>query len=220
MSERENWLTALRGREIDGMAIVARMAAWAVLVVPLVLLWLILFSPLVEKIISQDDELDRLARLQAAYETRLSKSDTTQEQQQALETDLVRSVLIWKVARRQDAENQMQAKLRQLVINAHGKLRSIQIVSREKVNSDRPRLPQADAVLSVQKVQTIALKASISFRETELSAFIEKLQAARPLLGVSDLSIRSTRRPAGTGKPPVVELHLDLSLYGFVWERI
>lgn len=219
MSERRNWLTVLREREIDGMAIVARVAAWAVLVVPLVLLWLILFSPLVEKIISQNDELDRLARLQAAYETRLSKSDTTQEQQEALEADLVRSALIWKVARRQDAENQMQAKLRQLVINAHGKLRSIQIVSGENVNSGRSPPQSADAVLSVQKVERIALKASVSFRETELAGFIEKLQAAKPLLGVSDLSIRSTRRPAGAGKPAVVELHLDLGLYSFVWER-
>lgn len=219
MSERQNWLTALQAREIDGIAVASRMAAWVLLLAPLGLIWLVLFSPLIVQVVAQDEELEKLARLQAAYESRLLKSDDTQAQKAALEKNLSQSHLIWKVARRQDAESQMQSKLRQLVMNAHGQLRSIQIVPADKTAKARSQRSEAKVAASAQSVQRIALKGSISFREAELSGFIEKLQAARPLLGVSDLSMSSTRRPTGVGKPLAIELHLDLTLYGFVWER-
>jgi hypothetical protein len=178
-----------------------RAVACLILLVVLVVVKLIAIDPLVDAYGASADEVQKLTALSARYRALAARLPALKAERDGLARRLTADNGFLGNANETLAAADLQARLKTLVDQAHGELKSTQILA-----------PQ-----QVQGFRRIGVRAEMSMTLPALQQVLYATEAGAPTLVLDDLSIRSKAADRQEERnPDVVLLTATVDIYGFL----
>jgi general secretion pathway protein M len=179
----------------------SRAVACLILLVVLVLVKLLAVDPLVDAYAASADEVQKLAALSARYQALAARLPALKAERDGLARRMTADSGFLENTNETLAAADLQARLKTLVDQAHGELKSTQI------------LP----VQQVQGFRRVGVRAEMSMTLPALQKVLYETEAGSPTLVLDDLSIRSKAADRQEERnPDVVLLTASVDIYGFL----
>ena len=178
-----------------------RVAASLILLAALLVVKLVAVDPLIDAYAADADELSKLTQLSARYRALAARLPALEAERDGLVRHLTAASGFLANANETLAAADLQARLKALVDQAHGELKSTQILP-----------PQ-----QVQGFRRIGVRAEMSMTLPALQQVLYETEAGSPTLVLDDLSIRSKAADRQEERnPDDVLLTASVDIYGFL----